>query len=557
MERTAGRFKLIEQFLADGLCLMFGNPGTVEQGFLDAAEVFPEFRYILGLHEGVAVGVADGFARATHRPALIQLHDSVGLGNGVSLLYQALRGRSPLVVIAGEAGLGVDAMEAQNHGDLTAVALPVVKHALRVVHPGSLLRCIRRAVKLAATPPCGPVFVSLPMDVLDATCTEEVVPTSIPDTRVTPADEAIDRAAALLGRVRRPLVLMGDGVAFSDAQPELVRMAELLGAPVWGLESSEVNMPSDHPLYRGPLGHMFGSHSRPIVSQADAVLICGTYAFPEVFPALDGMFAPGAAVIHIDLATYDIAKNFPVTIGLAADPKCTLARLAERLAAAQSPADRQAAADRLRQLSDETRRQREQLESDARAAAGAIPRMTDFAAELARLAPPDLLVFDEALTYSGELTRYIVPNTPGSYFQTRGGSLGIGIPGAIGAKLAHPKRTVIGFTGDGGAMYTIPALWTAARYQVAAKFVVCNNQSYRLLKQNIRVYWHEHGIEPHRDPSGFDLGEPRLDFVHLAAGMGVQGERIERPEQIRQAILRMLTHPGPYLIDLWLEDRVD
>src|SRR5947207_1011433 len=147
-----GRVKLIEQFKADGLTVMFGNPGTVEQGFLDAAEHEPGFSYVLTLQETVAAAMADGYARVTGGPALLQLHSGVGLGNGIGMLYQSLRGHTPLVVIAGEAGLGYDAMDAQMAADLVGMARPVTKWATRVVDHRSVLRVLRRAVKVAMTP---------------------------------------------------------------------------------------------------------------------------------------------------------------------------------------------------------------------------------------------------------------------------------------------------------------------------------------------------------------------------------------------------------------------
>src|SRR5919198_244605 len=182
MATKTGRFAIIEQFLADGITRMFGNPGTVEQGFLDVLERVPGFEYVLALQETVAVGIADGYARATAGPALVQLHSGVGLGNGIGMLYQAMRGHSPLVVIAGEAGVRYDAMNAQMAADLVAMARPVTKCATRVTHPGSVLRVLRRAVQAAMTPPRGPVFVALPMDVLDAPNTEPVLATHFPHT---------------------------------------------------------------------------------------------------------------------------------------------------------------------------------------------------------------------------------------------------------------------------------------------------------------------------------------------------------------------------------------
>src|SRR5256885_4101704 len=288
---------------------MFGNPGTVEQGFLDVLSDYPDLKYVLTLQETVAVAAADGYARATKRPAVVQLHSGVGLGNGIGMMYQAYRGHAPLVVIAGDAGIRYDAMDAQMAADLVAMARPVTKWATRVVDPRSVLRVLRRAVKLAMTPPRGPVFVALPMDVLDALGDEPVVPTAVPQTRTVPAPDLVARAAALLAPARRPLLLVGDGVAVSGAEPELARVAEKLGADVCFVDSSEAHMPADHPLVRGSLGHMFGPVSRAAVADADAVLIVGTYVFPEVFPDLVSPFAADAAIVHVDLDDYEIAKN--------------------------------------------------------------------------------------------------------------------------------------------------------------------------------------------------------------------------------------------------------
>ena len=140
MTIKTGRFAIIEQLVADGITHMVGNPGTVEQGFLDALSDYPSVKYILGLQETVAVGIADGYARATHKPTIVQLHSGVGVGNGIGMMYQAKRGHAPLVVIAGESGLRYDAMEAQMWADLVAMTEPVTKWSTRVVDPGSLLR---------------------------------------------------------------------------------------------------------------------------------------------------------------------------------------------------------------------------------------------------------------------------------------------------------------------------------------------------------------------------------------------------------------------------------
>src|SRR5262245_61871915 len=219
-----GRYAIIEQLLADGVRYMFGNPGTVEQGFLDALGSYPDLQYILTLQETIAVAIADGYSRARHEPAVVQLHSGVGLGNGVGMLYQAKRGGTPLVVIAGESGVRYDAMDAQMAADLVAIARPVTKWATRVVDPGSVLRVLRRAIKIATTAPTGPVFVALPADVLDAPNDEPVVPTSTVTTRVVPDPSLITTAVDLLVGAERPIIVMGDGIAMAGAQAELTRV---------------------------------------------------------------------------------------------------------------------------------------------------------------------------------------------------------------------------------------------------------------------------------------------------------------------------------------------
>jgi benzoylformate decarboxylase len=553
----AGRFAIIEQLLADGITYMFGNPGTVEQGFLDALGEYPEMRYITTLQETVAVGIADGYARATQRPTLVQLHSGVGLGNGIGMMYQAKRGGAPLVVIAGESGVRYDSMDAQMAADLVSMARPVTKWATRVIDPSSTLRVLRRAIKIAATPPTGPVFVALPMDVLDAPSEEEVVPTSFPDTRVAPTAETIGRAAGLLGGASRPIVIMGDGIAFSGAQAELTRVAELLGAAVWGANSSEVNIDAAHPLFRGQLGHMFGEHSKAITSEADAVLIVGTYVFPEVFPALEGVFASGAKVVHVDLDAYEIAKNFPVDLGLVADPKTTLGLLAEELERTMNAAARGGAARRVNELGEQKKKDlNAHTAKDAEFDGDTPLHPSVFMAELARQVPDDVVIFDEALTSSPELTQHLPPMKPGHYFATRGGSLGVGFPGALGLKLAMPDKTVIGFSGDGGAMYTFQAMWTAARYEIGAKFVVCNNRSYQLLKLNVQQYWRERSVDDHAFPSSFDLGQPEIQFADLARSMGVPATRVETADAVAPAIAEALEEDGPFLIDLVVHQEV-
>jgi len=554
MAGKTGNQKIIEQFLADGMDHMFGNPGTVEQGFLDAVEEYPEMKYILTLQESIAVMTADGYARATQKPTLVQLHSSPGIGNAVGALYQAKRGHAPLVVIGSDAGTKYMNMDAQMANDLVGMMAPVTKYSTMVLSSKSLLRTLRRAIKIAATPPMGPVYVCLPMDILDEINEEEVFPTHIPSTRILPSPELIREIADTLLAAEKPMIFVGDGVAYSGALPELTKVAELLGAEVYGVEFGDLVMDNSHPLYQGTTGHMFGSYSKPITSKGDVNLILGTYMVPEVFPDLEDIYAPGAKVIHIDLNAYEIAKNHRVDIGVVSDPKSSLEALFELLNKEITPAQKEAAATRIQQISDlKAKKLSDDLENDEKQKGKSPLQMSQFASVLAAKLPADTIIFDEALTSSPAITRHIIPKVAGNYFVTRGGSLGVGFPGAIGAKLANPDNTVIGFSGDGGSMYTIQALWSAVRHNAGAKFVVCNNGSYKLLQLNIDVYWQEREVPRHEHPLSFDLSYPAIRFDLLAQSLGVDSVRVEKEEDIAPAIERMFADDKPFLIDLVLE----
>jgi len=550
MART-GHHAILEQLIADKIFHIFGNPGTVEQGFLDALTNYPKVRYILTLQETVAVLAADGYARSTQKPTIAQIHSSPGLGNSIGALYQAMRGHSPIVLLGGDAGIKYQGMDAQMAADLVSMARPVTKWSTMVMHPSSLLRVLRRAIKIAGTPPMGPVYVCLPEDVLDAEAVEPVFPTLIPSTRVTPDPALLAQASELLARAYRPRIYIGDGVAFSGAVEEVTRVAELLGAEVYGVDSGEINMVPDHPLYQGQTGHMFGFHSLPIVQEGDVNLVVGTYMLPEVYPELGPVFAGDAFTIHVDLNAYEIGKIHRVDMGMVSDPKLTLAALANALEGHLSPEDRSRAQSRTEELGEKKVAERTKaLAADLETGDETPLQFARFMRELAPRMPADSVIFDEALTSSPELNRYWPSPKPGTFFQVRGGSLGTALAGAIGLKVANPDKPVFAFSGDGGAMYVIQAFWTAARHNLDIKFIICSNRCYHLLQLNLHQFWEERGMEGRPFPLPFDLSEPPLGFVEMARGMGMDGRRIERPEEIVPAIEEALAHDGPFVLDV-------
>ena len=560
-----GHEAILRQFLANDLDHMFGNPGTVEQGFLDALADVPEMKYILTLQESIAVLCADGYARARLKPALVQIHSSPGLGNAIGNLYQAMRGQAPLVVIGGDAGIKYQAMDAQMAADLVAMAEPVTKWSAMVQHPSSLLRMVRRAIKIAATPPCGPVYLCLPEDILDAEITEEIFPAHVPSLATKPREHDLQELASAIEKASNPIILVGDGVAWTGGVDLVVELAETMGAKVYSADGGEINFPDDHLLNYGSTGHMFGDASLPITRGCDLCITLGAYLLPEVFPHLGDIFDPQATVIHVDTDVNNIAKNHRVDISYVAQPHTVLEGLIPLVK--QLPQN-------WHNISQERRKKLESespvTNNDIDVNYEVVPKHSSgeydgkklsmksgyFIKTLSEMLPDNKIIFDEALTNSPPVNKYLPGRVPGDRMLTRGGSLGTGFPGAIGAKIAHPDRCVVGFSGDGGSMYTIQCLWTAARHNVAAKFVVCQNRSYKLLQANISKFWQERGIEGREFPTPFDLSKPEICFNEIANSFGVAGERVIRPDQVKDAIARMLAYDGPYLINLVLDGAI-
>lgn len=557
-----GHEAILRQFLANDLDHMFGNPGTVEQGFLDSLADVPEMKYILTLQESIAVLCADGYARARLKPALVQIHSSPGLGNAIGNLYQAMRGQAPLVVIGGDAGIKYQAMDAQMAADLVAMAEPVTKWSAMVQHPSSLLRMVRRAIKIASTPPCGPVYLCLPEDILDAEITEEIYPAHIPSLKTCPGSLDLKGMVEKLQISDSPIILVGDGVAWTGGVEKVVELAEIIGARVYSADGGEINFPDDHPLNYGSTGHMFGDHSLPIIQSCDVCVALGCYLLPEVFPHLGEIFNPKATVIHVDTNVNNIGKNHRVDISYVAEPQAVIEGILPLLKALpenwhQTVQSRrvklEADSPTLNNNIDEDYHVEPPYPSSEYDGITKSMRSGYFIKKLSEKIPANTIIFDEALTNSPPVNKFLPGRKPGDRMLTRGGSLGTGFPGAIGAKIAYPERCVIGFSGDGGSMYTIQCLWTAARHDINAKFIVCQNRSYKLLQANISKFWQDRGIKGRDFPLPFDLSKPEICFNEIASSFGVSAERVVRPDQVEDAIGRMLNYDGPYLINLVLD----
>lgn len=551
--RMSGKQALLEQLVADGFRYVFGNPGTTEQAFMDLLQDYPQLEFILCLHESVAVGMADMFARATRKPAFVELHIAPGLGNAVGMLFNAKASHSSLVVYAGQSASRALFQEPLLSGDLVGMAGPVTKWAYEINHAADVPQAVRRALKAADEAPQGPVVLSIPIDVMDEEADVAIQPTSYTRWRVHPDPAAMDEAAELLADSQRPLLLIGDGVSLSDGQKEVGRLAELLGAPIYLGYSSEINVATDHPLFLGPLPYHSADapeFTNRLLARHDLLLAVGTPLFRFIFPRPGNIVPEGVRVIQIDLDGWEIGKNVPGVLGIKADCRAALMGLIGRLES-RPPSG---ASERVEAIASERQQKREQILADDRRGWDDVPiSVPRLMGELAEVLPPEAAICDEAITASPVLARYVTPR-PGQYFRARGGGIGPGLPGTVALKLAMPERPVVGVIADGSAMYTISALWTAAHHRVPVTWVICNNASYRILKQNVMEYLGPAQVD--RKFVALDLTDPPLRFDRIAESMGVHGRRVERPEDIRPALQEALALDAPALVDVAIQSKV-
>lgn len=555
MPRLAGRYALIEQLIAEGATHVFGNPGTTEQAFMDALQDYPDLKYILTLHEGVAIGVADGYARASGHPAFVQLHITPGLGNAMGMLYNSYRMHTPLVVYAGNHPQRGDSQEPILHGNVVRMAQPLTKWAVEAQDANEVPLLLRRAFKTAITPPRGPVFLSVPANLMDEESVCDIEPSTRPDTRVHADPAAIDRAAAILLEARTPIIICGDGVAESGGQDELVQLAELTGAAVHSTFAAELPFPSEHPQYAGLLNVVAPAMLKGQLSAADAILAVGTSVFPLLFPIDESPFPDRAKVVHIDLDPWEIGKNWPVEIGLMADPRAALADLNAAIRRDQTDEHKLAAAERASTVASTSGQLLQALEMAAKGRWDNVPIGTGrMMSEIGGAMDPKTILFDESITAGGYVMRYLRFPDTGRHYRATGGGLGPGMPNPIGIKLARPDRPVLSVIGDGAALYTIQALWTAAHHRVPVTWVVANNASYRILKLNMLEYLGE-GAAGRRFVE-MDMTDPALNFANIAASFGVKGVRIEHPDEICDALREAQASGEPRLLDIVIEGDV-
>ena len=554
MARMTGKQALVEMLIAEGATEIFGNPGTSESPFMDVLQDYPQVKYFVGLQEATAVGMAEGYARASGRPAFANLHIAGGLANGISMLYNCYKGGTPLVLSAGNADTRMSLTDPVLSGDLVEMTRQYTKWSTEIHHASEIPVAMRRAFKEAKTPPTGPTFISFPWDSMDDEADVDIIPSAPGYYRVRPDARAVDKAVALLSKAENPVVVVGDRVAQSGAVSEMVEVAEMLGAKVFATSFSEVNFPTSHPQYRGILNLNTGS-ARQRLAGADVVLAVGTNVFSAFLYVPDPYLDAGTKVVHIDSSAKEIEKVYPTEAGLLCDPKSGLRDLADALQDSMSGSAQEAARTRAASHGDERARTKEAYQAKVKENWDNSPiSLERMMTELSQTMDPNTIVVDEAVTSRGALQSAVNFDSPDSLYGIRGGALGWAMPGCLGVKVAKPDRPVVAVVGDGASLYTIQALWTAARYDIPVTWVVCNNRSYKILKVNLEIYLRDMLKDNERksDYTGMDFTLP-LNVAGIAEGFGVHGRKVENPDDLRPALEEAFSLGKPSVVDVVID----
>lgn len=542
-----GRTVFMDSLRAHGVRTIFGNPGTTESPLLDSLADYPELRYVTTLHEGIAVSAAVLYAQASGETVVANVHVAPGLGNALGSLYGAMKSSTPLIMTAGQTDTRLRLRDPVLGHDLVAMAAPLVKWATQVNNADEMAAVMQRAFVIANEAPKGPVFVALPINVMEQDTTNGAWTAGPIFSQAQPDSAGIDAAATVLAVAQYPVIIAGDDVARGGAAPALLKLAERMGAPVFqDLLRQHIVFPNRHAAYGGILP-LDATAIRALLDSPDAVLMLGGPFFEELWHDGTRAIPDTVPIVQIAHCPGVLARNFELKVGLVAALKTGIVALDAALA---SKIPTTVASARLSRLAERATQRRESAASSLNKTRDLRP-MTPVHAltEIAAAVPPDGVIVDESITATGDVARVFDFKTMGDYFGQRGGGIGQGIAGALGAAVALPQRPVIAISGDGSAMYAIQSLWTAALLQLRIVFIILANQEYRVLKHNIDIYRQrfETGLTlpyPHMDLS------PNLDFVAMARGLGVIGERIDNPARLTGAVKAAIESGAPRLIEV-------
>ncbi len=554
MEEQSGCSALMTILEDEGVEYIFGNPGTTELPVMDCLVDHPKINYVLGLQEAVVMAMADGYSRASGKLSCTNFHVAPGLGNAIGAIYNASFFGSPVIVTAGQQEHGLSVTEPMLYHELVPMAQPVVKWATEVHRTEDIPRIFRRAAKVALSPPTGPVFVSLPGDVLKRTANMTLGASTRINSKSRPCEIALKGLTDRLLASKQPVIIASHEVYSSNALKEIATVSEILGAPVYNQSVPYVAVfPTEHPLFMGEITRN-QKRVRDILELHDLLFMVGGDGLRMSVPSPVDPLPLGMSVVQVGSRDWEMGKNYPADIALYADVKETLAALIPVLKKRQSTEQADHANERAEQIRNRNWTvNREALITDIESQHSVKPIPPDYLMmEICRNIPDEAVVVEEGISSTRNLLNFLSVGHQHRFFGLASGGIGCGIAAAVGIKLAQPDRPLVAVIGDGCSMYSFQALWSAANQGLQIAYVVVNNSGYSILKERLIAYGGSAAASGHI--IGMDLTNPSIDFVQLAKAMGVPGLEVTDPEAIGPALQKALNKNGPFLLDVKVQD---
>jgi len=550
MAHLFGRQAFVELLISEGVTHLFGNPGTTELPIMQALPDYPDLKFVLGLQESVVMGMADGYARASRQLTAANVHVAPGLGNAMGALYNAKFSGAPVILTAGQQEQGHGLLEPLLYDDLTSMAAPLVKWSIEVTRLQDLPRIMRRAAKIAMTPPTGPVFISLPGDILNDLAEMDLGQSVRIDHRVRPSDGALNELANALLSAAHPVIISGQELCSAQAFADASELATLLGAAVFQESVPyRASFPTAHKQYLGMLTRSQGN-VRETLDPFDLIFCLGAdllrmsvYSPTEPLPA-------HSRVVHLSERSGELGKNYRTEWAMQANVSETLQALLPLLRsrinsgyAAQAQTRSHALA--LQNWSVHRGNSVTQVLTES-----SMRPMTasTFVLHVTSQLSPEVIVVEEALTSTHRLPQFLHQHDPDGFFGLASGGLGFAIPGAVGISMAKPGRPVVAIVGDGSAMYGIQGLWTAAHFKLPITYVIANNKGYRIIKERLL------SMQGSDQFIGMDMKDPAIDYCQLAQSMGMRAIRVSDPADLDTVLKDSIRSGKPQLIEVMVSN---
>lgn len=501
-----------------GMTTIFGNPGSTELPFF---RNWPsDFRYILGLQEASVVAMADGYAQATRNAAFVNLHSAVGVGHALGNIFTAYRNQTPLVISAGQQAREMLLDEPYLWAtQASEFPKPYIKWSCEPARAQDVPAALARAYYLAMQKPCGPTFVSIPVDDWDVEA--EPLDARQLSFEFAPDPLALQSIADALNRSQHPALIVGPAVDRDGAWDLAVELAERLQAAVWASPmSGRSSFPENHRLFAGflpPVRRLLSTR----LTGYDVVVVLGAPIFTYHVQSEGPFIPPGVQLFQI-IDDPEAASWAPVGTSLLSTLRLGLSNLLELI----EPSVRPAPAPLVRPVVAE--------QPDPMSAAFVMHTV-------AQVMPENAVIVEEAPSHRNDLHDYLPIRRSNGFYTGASGGLGYSLPAAVGISLADPTRRIICLLGDGSSMYSVQGWWTAVQHRLPITFVIFNNQEYAALKSFSRMF-------NTTEFTGVDL--PGIDIGAIARGYGCETLRVEKADELAAALTRSFSSAGPIVLDV-------